>query len=109
HNYFDDHAGGRGGLLGPPLDCRGASSPAEFGRQWRKTVAVLGALAPDLVAAVELANDGYGADSAIRHLVDRLDEASAPGTWAYVDADAGSGRVDALGSDAIRLGLLHRS
>lgn len=109
HNYFDDHAGCRGGLLGPPLDCRGASSPAEFGRQWRKTVAMLGALAPDLVAAVELANDGYGADSAIRHLVDRLDEASAPGTWAYVDADAGSGRVDALGSDAIRVGLLHRS
>jgi len=109
HNYFDDHAGCRGGLLGPPLDCRGAGSPAEFGRQWRKTVAMLTALAPDLIAAVELENDGYGPDSAIRHLADRLDEASAPGTWGFVDADAGTGRVDALGSDAIRVGLLHRT
>jgi len=111
HNYFDTFGAGacRGGLTGEPLDCRGAGSPAEFGRQWRKTVALLAALAADLVAATELENDGYGADSAIRHLADRLDEASAPGAWRFVDADAGTGRVDALGSDAIRVALLYRA
>jgi predicted extracellular nuclease len=111
HNYFDSFGPGacRGGLAGPALDCRGAGSAAEFGRQWRKTVALVAALGADLVAATELENDGYGADSAIQHLVARLDEASAPGAWRFVDADAGVGRLDALGSDAIRVALLHRA
>lgn len=110
HNYFDDFAPGacRGGVAGPVLDCRGAGSPAEFGRQWRKVVALLTALGADLVAASELANDGYGPESAIQHLAAQLDEASAPGVWRFVDADAGTGRVDALGSDAIRVALLYR-
>jgi predicted extracellular nuclease len=110
HNYFDSFGPRtcRGGVAGPLLECRGASGPAEFGRQWRKTVALLLALDADVVAAGELENDGYGADSALRHLVARLDEASAPGAWAFVDADAGAGRTDALGSDAIRVALLYR-
>lgn len=110
HNYFDSFGPGacRGGVGGPALDCRGATSPAEFGRQWRKTVALVVALGADLVAASELENDGYGAESALAHLVARLDEASAPGTWAFVDADAGAGREDALGRDAIRVALLYR-
>lgn len=111
HNYFDSFGPGgcRGGVSGPPLDCRGAAGPAEFGRQWRKTVALLAALDAELVAVAELENDGYGPDGALAHLVARLDEASAPGTWTFVDADAGTGRVDALGSDAIRVALLYRS
>ncbi|HSJ96584.1 MAG TPA: ExeM/NucH family extracellular endonuclease [Myxococcota bacterium] len=111
YNYFDSFGPGacRGGVAGPALDCRGASSPAEFGRQWRKTVALLTALGADLVAASELENDGYGPESAIQHLVARLDEANAPGAWRFVDADAGTGRLDALGSDAIRVALLYRA
>lgn len=109
HNYFDSFGACRGGVAGPALDCRGAESPAEFGRQWRKTVALLVALDADLLALTELENDGYGAGSAIQHLVDRLDEASAPGAWRFVDADAGAGRLDALGSDAIRVALLYRA
>lgn len=109
HNYFDTFAGCRAGLLGAPIECRGATSPAEFGRQWRKTVALLAALDADLLAATELENDGYGIPSAIGHLADRLDEASAPGTWRFVDADAGTGHADALGSDAIRVALLYRA
>lgn len=110
HNYFDSFGpeGCRGGTGGPLLACRGAGSPAEFGRQWRKTVALLGALDADLIAASELENDGYGPASALAHLVARLDEASSAGGWGFVDADAGTGREDALGRDAIRVALLYR-
>jgi predicted extracellular nuclease len=111
HNYFDSFGAGacRGGVAGPALDCRGAGSPAEFGRQWRKLVALIGTLGADLLAASELENDGYGAGGALQHLVARLDEASAAGVWGFVDADAGTGRVDALGSDATRVALLYRT
>ncbi len=36
----------------------------------------------------ELEIDGYGPDSALQYLVDRLNEATAPGTYAFIDVDA---------------------
>ncbi|MBW6456884.1 MAG: ExeM/NucH family extracellular endonuclease, partial [Trueperaceae bacterium] len=52
--------------------------------------------------------DGYGDDSALADLVGRLNAVAGAGVWAYVDADAGTGVVDALGSDAIKVALLYR-
>ena len=34
--------------------------------------------------------------------------ASAPGTWTYIDADAGTGEVNSLGTDAIKVGLIYK-
>lgn len=97
------------GVGGSVAECRGAEDVIEFERQWTKTVqALLGAQA-DVIAVNEIENDGYGAGSAIRHLVDRLNAASAPGTYAFIDADAGTGQLNALGSDAIKVGLLYRT
>lgn len=107
-NYFNTFSGCRGGARGEPTDCRGADGPEAFERQWRKTVATIAGMDADVLGLVEMENDGYGPDSAIRHLVDRLNEASAPGTWALLDVDAATGRPDALGSDAIKVGLLYR-
>jgi predicted extracellular nuclease len=63
---------------------------------------------PDVLGVNELENDGYGPTSAIRFLVDRLNAATAPGTFAFIDADAGAGQINALGSDAIKVSMLYK-
>ncbi|MER7074122.1 ExeM/NucH family extracellular endonuclease [Terrabacter sp. NPDC000476] len=98
----------RGGLTGAVMDCRGANTAAEFDRQWRKTVAAVSGTGADVVAFMEMENDGYGADSAEQFLVDRLNDADGAGTWAFVDADARTGQNDALGNDAIKVGMLYK-
>jgi uncharacterized protein len=96
------------GVGGPLVDCRGADDAGEFARQWPKTVqAVLGTQA-DVLGLVEVENDGYGPDSALAFLVDRLNDATAPGTYAYVDVDAATGQVNALGTDAIKVGVIYK-
>ncbi len=98
----------RAGVAGAPIDCRGANTAAEFDRQWRKTVAAVSGTQADVVAFMELENDGYGPDSAVQFLVDRLNDKDGAGTWAFIDADARSGQVDALGDDAIKVGMLYK-
>jgi predicted extracellular nuclease len=114
-NYFNTFDGlpdnvdnCRNGVSGPLTDCRGADTADEFARQWPKTVDAILALNADVIAVNEIENDGYGPDSAIQHLVDRLNEATAPGTFAFIDADAGTGQINALGTDAIKVGMIYR-
>ena len=98
----------RGGVTGIPVDCRGADDAGEFARQWPKTVAAAIGTGGDILGIAEIENDGYGPDSAIQFLVDKLNEATAPGTYAFIDADARSGQIDALGSDAIKVGVIYK-
>ncbi len=109
-NYFNTFGlnACTGGVGGAPMDCRGADNQAEFDRQWPKTVAAIGTIDADVIGINEIENDGYGATSAIAHLVDKLNAATAPGTWAFIDADAGTGQVNALGTDAIKVGQLYK-
>jgi predicted extracellular nuclease len=92
---------------GTDADCRGATSQIEFDRQWVKTVAAIVAMDADVIGFNEIENDGYGPDSSIAFLVDKLN-AAAPGTYAFIDADAGTGQVNALGMDAIRVGMIYK-
>ncbi len=101
----DNCAFGVGGL---PSDCRGADDAPEFTRQISKTVAVLIGSGADVIGINEIENDGYGADSTIQALVNALNDLSAPGTYAFIDADAGTGVTNALGSDAIKVGLIYK-
>ncbi|WP_082589097.1 ExeM/NucH family extracellular endonuclease [Nostocoides sp. Soil756] len=111
-NYFNtlDTTGDNctGGVTGPPMDCRGANTATELERQTAKTVAAILALDADVYGVNEIENDGYGPSSAIATLVDRLNAAAGPGTFAYLDVDARTGQVDALGSDAIKVGSIYR-
>jgi uncharacterized protein len=107
-NYFNTFSGCTGGVGGAQVDCRGARDEAEFERQWRKTVAAIVAMDADIIGIIEIENDGYGPTSAIAHLVARLNAATAAGRYAFIDADAGTGEINALGTDAIRVGLLYR-
>lgn len=96
------------GVGGAPTDCRGADTQSEFDRQWPKTVAAILALDADVIGVNEIENDGYGPDSAIAFLVSKLNEATAPGTYAYIDVDAATGQINALGTDAIKVGMLYK-
>ncbi len=96
------------GVGGGPADCRGAENQAEFDRQAAKTVAAIVALDADVLGLVEVENDGYGSTSAIQDLVNRLNAATAPGTYAFIDVDARTGRVNALGVDAIKVGIIYK-
>jgi uncharacterized protein len=107
-NYFNTFTGCSFGVGGAAADCRGADNVTEFDRQVAKTVAALVGMDADVIGVMELENDGYGADSAIRHLVDALNAQTAPDTYAFVDADAATGAVNALGTDAIKVGLIYR-
>jgi predicted extracellular nuclease len=115
-NYFNtfDGAGSAppfactAGAGGTPVDCRGADDVAEFDRQWPKTVAAILGAGADIVGVVELENDGYGPESAIADLVARLNAATAPGTYAFIDVDAATEMVNALGTDAIKVGILYK-
>jgi len=96
------------GVGGALADCRGADDAGEFARQWPKTVAAILAMNPDVLGVNEIENDGYGPESAIAFLVDRLNEATAPGTYAFIDVDANTGQLNAMGTDAIKVGMLYK-
>ncbi|MFZ5856844.1 MAG: ExeM/NucH family extracellular endonuclease [Chloroflexota bacterium] len=96
------------GVGGAAADCRGADTQSEFDRQWTKTVAAILAMDPDVLGVNEIENDGYGPDSAIAHLVDQLNAATAPGTYAFIDVDANTGQVNAMGTDAIKVSIIYK-
>lgn len=107
-NYFNTFSGCTNGVGGAPTDCRGADNAAEFERQYVKTVAALLKMDADVIGVNEIENDGYGPTSAIADLVDRLNAATAPDTYAFIDVDAATGEVNALGTDAIKVGLIYK-
>ena len=96
------------GVGGAATDCRGADSADEFARQWPKTVAAILGTQADVVGVIEIENDGYGAQSALQELVNQLNAAAGPGVFALIDVDAATSQVNALGTDAIKVGLIYK-
>ncbi|MGQ9904671.1 MAG: ExeM/NucH family extracellular endonuclease, partial [Anaerolineae bacterium] len=109
-NYFNTFGAGACtlGVGGNSTNCRGADNASEFTRQVSKTIPMLLGLNADVIGLMELENDGYGPASAIQDLVDRLNAATAPGTYAFINPDAALGVTNTLGGDAIKVGLIYR-
>jgi uncharacterized protein len=107
-NYFNTFSGCTGGVGGGSMDCRGADHAAEFERQNAKTIPAILGLDADVLGIIEIENDGYGPESAIAELVDRLNAAAGSGTYAFIDADAATGEVNAMGTDAIKVGFIYQ-
>jgi uncharacterized protein len=107
-NFFNTFSGCTNGVGGAATDCRGASNATEFGRQYPKTVAAILAMNPDVLGVNELENDGYGPASSLQFLVDQLNTATAPNTYAFIDVDANTGQINAMGTDAIRVAILYK-
>ena len=109
-NFFNTFGTGAcgNGLGGAATDCRGAESSGEFERQANKTVQAILGTGADVVAVNEIENDGYGPSSAIQTLVTRLDAVSGAGVWRFINPDLATGQINALGTDAIKVGILYR-
>ncbi|PMP78584.1 MAG: endonuclease [Roseiflexus castenholzii] len=107
-NYFNTFSGCTFGVGGPPADCRGAENATEFTRQNAKLIPALLRLDADVLGLIEIENDGYGPTSALAELVNRLNAATAPGTYAFIDVDAATGQTNALGTDAIKVAILYK-
>ncbi len=98
-NYFNGD--GMGG--GFPTS-RGADTPEEFERQRTKIISAITNLDADVIGLMEIENDGYGPESAIQDLVNGLNDATAPGTYAFIDPG-----VPQIGSDEIAVGLIYKT
>ena len=96
-NYFN----GDGNGSGFPT-ARGADTLSEFNRQHIKIVNAIVAMDADIIGLMEIENDGYGSSSAIQDLVDGLNDATAAGTYAFINPGA------PIGTDAIAVGLLYK-
>lgn len=101
-NFFSTLADGHHGCA-PHLvaaDCRGARSAQEFERQRAKLVEMLAAIDADVVALMEIENNGA---TALRSLVDALNGRAGVPAWTLVDEPA-----DGSGTDAIRVALIYK-
>lgn len=99
-NYFTTLDAG-GAICGPQSnqDCRGANTAVEFDRQRAKIIAAIKAIDAGVVGLTELEN--HPSDAAIDDLVQGLNDATAPGTYAAIETGP-------IGSDAIRVGLIYQ-
>lgn len=108
-NYFNTFGNAcTNGVGGPATECRGAENLTEFNRQWPKTVQAALGTGADVLVVNELENDGYGPSSAMQDLVDRLNAATSANTWAFISVDANTSQTNALGTDAIRVGVVYK-
>ena len=98
-NYFNGD-----GLGGGFPTSRGADDPAEFIRQRDKIIAAMVAIDADVFGVMEIENDGYDSTSAIQDLVNGLNDATAPGTYDFIDPG-----VPTIGSDEIAVGLIYNA
>lgn len=107
-NFFTTSIGGEDNPLGQN---RGARSEAEFLNQRDKLISAITAMDADILAVVELENNGFGDNSAIKYLADQVNATLTDSNdhYAYVeitDADKNDGKY--LGTDAIMSAILYR-
>jgi 5'-nucleotidase len=98
-NYFTTFGG----------QARGAEDEAAFLVQQSKIVSAINALGADIVGLMEIENSvklGEAPDEALGNLVDALNAANAPGTWAYVPTPAPL--LDAATTDYITSAIIYK-
>jgi predicted extracellular nuclease len=108
-NFFNTFTHCTNGVGGMPStqECRGTDSQAEFDRQWPKTVENLVGTGAAVIVVNEMENDGYGSNSAIQFLVDKMNAKAGAGTYAFINPDPTHG-TNALGTDYIKVGMLYK-
>lgn len=90
---------------------RGADNPAEYSRQLDKLVAMIKGLDADVVGLMEIQNNGYGDQSALKALVDALNAKMGAGTYDYIKGpftDSTGNDVPTAGNDAIMVGMIYK-
>ncbi|WP_191621312.1 ExeM/NucH family extracellular endonuclease [Marinihelvus fidelis] len=97
-NYFNGD--GRGGGFPTP---RGAETARAFEHQRERLRATVSELQPDIIAVMEIENDGFGQHSAARDFIADLEKATG------ADWDVASPNGGPVGTDEITVGLFHRT
>jgi len=100
--------------LGNSIAIRGANNATELDRQRAKVVANLVGLGADVYGLMEVQNNGYGDNSAIKMLVDAMNASTdrpAGAVYDYVKAPLreAAGTVAGAGTDAITVAIVYRS
>lgn len=98
YNFFNGD--GQGGGFPTP---RGAKTPAAFDHQRQRISAAIQALNPQVLAVMELENDGFGPLSAAAEFIELAEQATG-GSW-----KAARPAGDDIGSDQIAVGIFYRS
>jgi len=95
-----------GNICGPAgnMNCRGADTAEEFTRQRTKIIAAILGMEADVIGLIEIENEhpGIAADAAVIDLVEGLNAATAPGTYAYV-------ATGNIGTDAIKQAFVYKT
>lgn len=106
-NFFNDVVGGD---ANPSGTNRGALTEEEMLLQRTKIVSAITAMNADIVGLMEIANNGFGENSAIQNLVDAINAKQLPEqAYQFVEiADGDKYQGKYLGSDAITVGMLYR-
>ena len=86
---------------------RGADTYSEYERQLAKIINALDDMNADVLGLIEVENDGFGEDSTLAQLVDELNAAFGPDTYAYIDV-SGNDESGLLGTDAIMSAIIYR-
>ncbi len=105
-NYFNSPFGGDDN---PTADNRGAESETDFVLQGDKIAKAIVAMDADIVGLMEIENNGFGENSAIAHLVDKInllldDEADH---YTYLVSD--DAQATFIGTDAIANQVIYRA
>jgi uncharacterized protein len=98
-NFFNGN-----GLGGGFPTARGADTAIEFDRQKAKLVNAIRGLNADVLALMELENDGFGETSAIAELVRTLNSFESSPVWRLVNPG-----LTKIGTDEISVGIIYRS
>jgi len=92
-------------ICGPAgnMNCRGADTAEELTRQRTKIIAAILGMEADVIGLIEIENEhpNIAADAAVIDLVEGLNAATAPGTYAYV-------ATGNIGTDAIKQAFIYK-
>ncbi|KZN59327.1 hypothetical protein N473_03970 [Pseudoalteromonas luteoviolacea CPMOR-1] len=86
------------------FDSRGANNEQEFTRQRTKVIRAILTSDADVVGLMEIENNGYGDSSAIKNLIDGLNERDDTNDWAFINP-----QIEQVGTDAVTVGIIYRA
>lgn len=105
-NYFNGMLDGDGNVTFDYSSNRGAENETEFALQQARIASAIVAMNADVIGLMEIENDGFGENSAIKALVDVVNADLADTEQYYYIASPDSSQI---GSDAITVGLIYRA
>ena len=108
-NFFNTFADGNGTPAVPAAGYRlpRCTNQVELDRQLPKTVAAILGTDADVIGSTRSKTTAMAPKAPLRSWWTGSTR-DRPGTYAFIDVDAGTGQINALGIDAIKVGLIYQ-